>query len=304
MGNIYISAPRPAQKPIKDQAQHQHQLQLGAAITSLLGINYFGTSKISLRLIQTKAPAPKLHRLYSRLFQPACLWIRLRLGLRRGLQCRPEDSLSLRGTAPHANRVGTSTSRGNCKSQHCDSIAAAPKGFGMQSPPLSSSSSSSCLFRIELNLDMISCPVCFAVFGRLPFKSLRSLRSNWCFTCESFCTGRRYTGRDGTKIPRGKPFDKPERLYKSKFCCFIEYDEVCFQVLGFSMSYSQFYAHSQSRNCALVFVRTYLGFLRHILNYSRPLIEFLLKIAADFTVIFHFFRLLLASNPRPVWVPS
>lgn len=73
MGNIYISAPRPAQKPIKDQAQHRHQLRLrlGAAITSLLGINYFGTSKISLRLIQTKAPTPKLHRLCSQLFQPA-----------------------------------------------------------------------------------------------------------------------------------------------------------------------------------------------------------------------------------------
>lgn len=73
MGNIYISAPRPAQKPIKDQAQHRHQLRLrlGAAITSLLGINYFGTSKISLRLIQTKAPTPKLHRLCSQLFKPA-----------------------------------------------------------------------------------------------------------------------------------------------------------------------------------------------------------------------------------------
>lgn len=73
MGNIYISAPGPAQKPIKDQAQQRHQLRLrlGAAITSLLGINYFGTSKISLRLIQTKAPTPKLHRLCSRLFQPA-----------------------------------------------------------------------------------------------------------------------------------------------------------------------------------------------------------------------------------------
>lgn len=73
MGNIYISAPRPAQKPIKDQAQHRHQLRLrlGAAITSLLGINYFGTSKISLRLIQTKAPTSKLHRHCSQLFQPA-----------------------------------------------------------------------------------------------------------------------------------------------------------------------------------------------------------------------------------------
>lgn len=73
MGNIYISAPRPAQKPIKDQAQHRLRLRLrlGAAITSLLGINYFGTSKISLRLIQTKAPTPKLHRLCSQLFQRA-----------------------------------------------------------------------------------------------------------------------------------------------------------------------------------------------------------------------------------------
>lgn len=133
-----------------------------------------------------------------------CLRLQLQLWLGHRLQHRPEDSLSPHGTAPHANRVGTSTSRGNCKSQHCDSIAAAPKGFGTQSPPRSSSSSSSCLFRIELNLDMISCPVCFAVFGRLPFKSPRSLRSNWCFTCEY-----------GPRYPRGSHLIRQKGYTKS-----------------------------------------------------------------------------------------
>lgn len=247
MGNIYISSPRPAQKPIKDQAQHQLQLQLqlGAAITSLLGINYFGTSKISLRLIQTKAPAPKLHRLHSRLFQPA---FESDSDSESDSARTPTQACRQSQSAPHANRVGTSTSRGNCKSQHCDSIAAAaPKGFGTQSPPLSSSSSSSCLFRIELNLDMISCPVCFAVFWSAAFQVSSIIAIELMFYLRILLHGPwRYQDTPGGNHLKG--YTKPS------FPLIEEYIEVCFQVLAFSMSYSHFYAHSQSRNCALFIV--------------------------------------------------
>lgn len=69
------------------------------------------------------------------------------------------------------------------------------------------------------------------------------------------------------------------------------------------MSSSPSYAHSLCRNCNYVFARSNLALLRHSLNYDRPL-ECPSKFSAHFTVIFHFFRLWLASNPRPVNDPS